>query len=405
MKDRKLLVRPKCTSKKVYLHRAAADEDWHMRFMLPRHIRERLGIAGRVYRSTGYREVAPAKERAAEIIDSFWRENGQGDGEAARMRTGFVTIGKLLAVYEARAKERRRTVRSNANALRLVVRSVLQGKPEEKSAAVLTEELIRKFEESRPNKRSTASCVRQARSVVSARKMKFYVGLRLPDLTGFRAAQVDAPRLSRPRPLDMNALRAMIAARPALAEKDPGVYVANLMFAHWGMRDIEIWNARIHWLSNDAGSLPNGPKIWRMHIIDRPEEDFYPKGCEGSFEVSGEVVAEILRFQSPMPDGRLLCVDDYLIPGKDKTERHKTIYRRHSKWVSTWIKDHRKTSYELRRYAGSRLLDMGATIYQVRDFLRHRNVATTENWYAYRLQNRNLPVIGMNDLAPSASAA
>ena len=65
-----------------------------------------------------------------------------------------------------------------------------------------------------------------------------------------------------------------------------------------------------------------------------------------------------------------------------------------------WIKDRTKTSYEFRRYAGSRLLDMGATIFEVRDFLRHRDVQTTQMWYAYRLQNRRLRTIGMADLIP-----
>ena len=51
-------------------------------------------------------------------------------------------------------------------------------------------------------------------------------------------------------------------------------------------------------------------------------------------------------------------------------------------------------------YAGSRLLDMGATIFEVRDFLRHRDVQTTQMWYAYRLQNRQLRTIGMKDLIP-----
>jgi hypothetical protein len=55
----------------------------------------------------------------------------------------------------------------------------------------------------------------------------------------------------------------------------------------------------------------------------------------------------------------------------------------------------------LRRYAGSRLLDMGATIFEVRDFLRHRDVQTTQMWYAYRLQNRQLRTIGMGDLLPT----
>jgi hypothetical protein len=43
----------------------------------------------------------------------------------------------------------------------------------------------------------------------------------------------------------------------------------------------------------------------------------------------------------------------------------------------------------------------GATIFEVRDFLRHRDVQTTQMWYAYRLQNRQLRTIGMRDLIPN----
>ena len=95
-----------------------------------------------------------------------------------------------------------------------------------------------------------------------------------------------------------------------------------------------------------------------------------------------------------------LTTNGYIVPGRTHTERHETVYRRHSKWISNWIKDRSKTSYELRRYAGSRLLDMGASIFEVRDFLRHRDVQTTQQWYAYRLQNRQLRTIGMADLIP-----
>lgn len=385
MKDPKLLVKQLCTAKKIYLFKPDPSSDFHIRFTPPRPIRNRLGIKERVFRSTGHKHIAPARERAREIVESFWSNDGRLDAET-RLRLDFTTIGKLLDVYMKNARERQRTVRNNANALRLIVRSVMGGDPNDKSSVVLTGDLIRKFERMRGSKTSTSSYARQARSVVAVRKMKFYEKLKLPDLTSFRAEHVDAPRLSRPRPLDMTSLREMLAARPALKVSDPAVYVANLMFAHWGMRDIEIWNARTHWLDREGAQ-------WRMHIIDRPEEDFWPKGAEGSFEVSEEVVREVLSMQH-------LCTDGYLVPGATKTDRHNAIYRRHSEWVSAWIKDRRKTSYELRRYAGSRLLDMGASIYQVRDFLRHRNVATTEQWYCYRLQNRGLPTIGLDDLSP-----
>jgi len=267
--------------------------------------------------------------------------------------------------------------------------------------AVLTANLIREFEKRQVDsaekratpatravviqrvRTSTASYVRQARSIVALRKMKFYEGMKLPDLSGFRGETVETPHRSLPRPLDMKALTAMNAAAPTLAKKDPGAYVAHLLFSRLGLRNIEIVNARVHWISDGS-----------IGIVDRLEEDFFPKGCEGWVPMAPDVLKEILRFQP-------LCTDGYLVPGVNQTERHDAVYRRHSKWVAQWIKDRTKTSYELRRYAGSRLLDLGATIFEVRDFLRHRDVQTTQMWYAYRLQNRQLRTIGMRDLIPN----
>ena len=70
---------------------------------------------------------------------------------------------------------------------------------------------------------STASYVRQARAIVALRKIKFYEGLKLPDLSGFRGERVETPQRSLPRPLDMKALAAMEAAAPKLwPDEDPG---------------------------------------------------------------------------------------------------------------------------------------------------------------------------------------
>ena len=123
-----------------------------------------------------------------------------------------------------------------------------------------------------------------------------------------------------PRPLDMKALEAMEAAASELAKSDPAVYVAHLFFSRLGLRNIEIVNARLHWIDNR-----------RIGIVDRPEEDFFPKGCEGWAPIAADVLEEILRFQPH-------CVDGYLVPGANRTERHHAVYRRHSNWVSHWIK-------------------------------------------------------------------
>jgi len=396
MKNRKLLVPVRCTTRKFYLHHPPPGRnDWHIRFAPP----ATDSVRRVVFRSTGTKEIPAAKRIAAQIIESFWTDVGRG-AERLKLRNDHATVGKLIERYQENAAQRPATVRSNMRSLRMIVKTVHSGDPDTKPTSILTANLIREFEKrqlERVEKRfsglsrisatqrvrtSTASYVRQARSIVAVRKMKFYESFKLPDLTGFRGETVETPKRSLPRPLDMKALTAMEAATPALAKNDPGTYVAHLMFSRLGLRNIEIVNARVHWISDGS-----------IGIVDRPEEDFFPKGCEGWVPVAPDVLREILAFQP-------LCADGYLVPGGNQTERHDAVYRRHSKWVAQWIKDRAKTSYELRRYAGSRLLDMGATIFEVRDFLRHRDVQTTQQWYAYRLQNRQLRTIGMADLLP-----
>jgi hypothetical protein len=397
VKDRKLLIPVRCTTRNLYLHRPPPGRnDWHVRFTPPTID----GTRRVIFRSTGTKEIAAAKRIAAQIIESFWTDAGRG-AEPLKLRNTNATIGELIAKYQANASQRPDTLRSNVRSLRMIIKTVHCGDPDTKSTSLLTPNLIREFEKrqlERAEKRataasrsaaiqrvrtSTASYVRQARSIVALRKMKFYEGMKLPDLTGFRGETVETPHRSLPRPLDMKSLTDMNAAAPGLAKTDPAAYVAHLLFSRVGLRNIEIVNARVHWISDG-----------RIGIVNRPEEDFFPKGCEGWVPVAEDVLKEILKFQP-------LCSDGYLVPGANRTERHDAVYRRHSKWVGRWIKDRTKTSYELRRYAGSRLLDMGATIFEVRDFLRHRDVQTTQMWYAYRLQNRQLRTIGMRDLVPT----
>jgi len=63
-----------------------------------------------------------------------------------------------------------------------------------------------------------------------------------------------------------------------------------------------------------------------------------------------------------------------------------------------WIKDRAKTSYYLRRCAGSLVYHATRDILKVRDFLRHASVGTNHQWYTYLLED--VPLIGMNDLFP-----
>ncbi len=285
-----------------------------------------------------------------------------------------------------------RNDKKNISALRLLVRTVHGCDPDLQSSSILTGELIRQFERIRiieaktePARRRARASIRsyvvQARSLVAQRKMRFYEDINLPNLDAFRNERVEMPKRSKPRALDTGVIAAINAAAPKLASTDPAVYVAFLMFSRLGLRNVEIRNARWSWIENG-----------RIGIIERPEENFYPKGSEGWVPIAPDVLKELMRFRN-------LSTNDYIVPGVTATDRKEAVDRRHSAWVGQWIKDRSKTSYELRRYAGSLVYNATRDILKVRDFLRHASVETTQQWYAYLLDD--VPSIGMNDFVPA----
>ncbi len=247
MKERKLLIPIRCTTRKFYLNPPRPGRnDWHVRFTAP-------GINGtrRIFRNTGAKEIGPAKRIAAKIIESFWADAGRG-ADRLRLRNDNAKIGELIARYQRNAVQRHDTIRSNIRSLRMIVKTVHGGDPDTKPTSLLTANLIREFEKRQVDsaekratdatrsdviqrvRTSTASYVRQARSIVALRKMKFYEGMKLPDFTGFRGETVETPHRSLPRPLDMKALTAMNAAAPALAEKRPwSVRCPSSVFESW----------------------------------------------------------------------------------------------------------------------------------------------------------------------------
>src|SRR5262249_4905456 len=152
------------------------------------------------------------------------------------------------------------------------------GDSDKLSSSVLTGELIRQFERIRmaaaktePERHRARASVRsyvvQARSVVAPRKMRFYEELNLTELNGFRNERVEMQKRTRHGTLKTGVIEAINAAAPKVGKNDPAVYVAFLMFSRLGLRNVEIRNARWHWIENG-----------RIGIIERPEENFYPKG-------------------------------------------------------------------------------------------------------------------------------
>ena len=386
MKDRRLLFH--VHGRKFYLAPPRrTGGPYYIRFEPPSNGGKRVAT---VHRSLRTNVIATAKARAKLIIEPIL--NGQWEAaEKLKSRSGYATIGDIINLYLSHAQDRPSTIRNNSSALRLLVRTVRCGDPDAQSASVLTGDLIRQFERIRiasattePARRRARASIRsyvvQAGSVVAPRKMRFYEEINLPNLDAFRNERVEMPKRSKPRALDTGVIAAINMAAPQLASTDPAVYVAFLMFSRLGLRNIEIRNARWSWIENG-----------RIGIIGRPEEDFYPKGNEGWVPIGPDVLKELMKF-------RHLSTNDYIVPGVTGTDRKDAVDRRHSAWIGQWIKNRSKTSYELRRYAGSLVYNATRDILKVRDFLRHASVETTQQWYAYLLED--VPAIGMNDFVP-----
>src|SRR5262245_33359830 len=142
VKDPKLLIPVRCTTRKFYLHKPPQGRnDWHVRFTPPAID----GVRRPVFRSTGTKEIGAAKRIAGDIIKSFWIDSGRS---AVRLKLSDdnATIGELVAKYKQQAAQRPGTIRSNVRSLRMVIKTVHGSDPDLKSTSVLTAKLIREFE-------------------------------------------------------------------------------------------------------------------------------------------------------------------------------------------------------------------------------------------------------------------
>src|SRR2546423_8358805 len=142
MKNRKLLIPVRCSTRNFYLQPPPPGRnDWHVRFVPP----STDGVRREIFRSTGTKEIPAAKRIAAQIIESFWTDAGRG-AERLKLRHDHATIGELIERYRESAAQRPATIRSNARSLRMIVKTVYSGDPDQKSTALLTANLIREFE-------------------------------------------------------------------------------------------------------------------------------------------------------------------------------------------------------------------------------------------------------------------
>jgi integrase len=368
----------------------------------------RFQVRGKdIERSTGVTIESAAKPRAKEIVEA--EINGDQDkAREMKMRSDACTLRTICDRYLEKFGSSD-TARKNVSCLAKIVREGAGLSLENARTTVLSAKLIRDFEAAdskrieqerngafnresmRRVRTSIESVVRQARSIFTRKYMHWYdgMGLSAAGLVEFRQQGVLAPKRARhAKPLNEEAIAAVVEDSKRLALEDPSVYVAFILFAFLGMRNCEIVAARRNWIRRNADGSAT------LDIMERPDEDFSAKSYERHLPVDPEILRILDEHYKQSTDG------DFLVPAAHKTEREEIVYDRHRLWVRQWIKDYTKNSYELRRYAGSLLLDKtGGNLVAVRDFLGHASISTTEKWYAYRI--RPLPGLSFKDIMPN----
>lgn len=379
------------------------------------------------YRGTGFARKGDAKEKAIALVTAElegWKDF-LTDTKLRKEKTG-ATVGELVAAYEKRVrtfalkKIEASSVKHNVNSLRLIVRRVhfvedeageerkltrkerdaRNAKVDALPASILTKELAAKFREAHvasagadrlERKRRVnglISTMAAARSLFSEQGMLCYEGLKLPDLSGFLTAPLPEKPERVMRHFDQAQMVEMAAAAQLLKGTDPEVYLTHLCYRHLGMRNIEIRKARVGWLVEraDTSRVMMAGKDGRMELVQReiagfmeilPRADFDPKRSAGIVPIDAAVMAEMLELWQAANDqwlkthGRL--PDAFLIaPGASETEREKIVNRRHGDFVRPWFEDFDKVSYELRRWAGTKILELTGSMEMSGRFLRHK---------------------------------
>jgi integrase len=334
-------------------------------------------------RSLKTTEKVVAQARAKKIYRSVIGGNFH-DAENMKVRNDYATLEEIFKHYKENVQDiGKRTRRENVRAVEILVREVLGEDLNFNTlhCNVLTRDLVMDFQQKRRKdlgenpdyaqiermKMTVNSAVQKAKNLFAKKLVNcdFYKDFNLPDLTPF----LTAPKLKTAArswtPLQPHEVESMQSGVTFIQANNPKLYLVHLLFSRLGLRNTEMFWARHNWIEKRDG-------VNCLGVVTRT--DFKPKGRPGYIAIPDDVMKELLKYK--MND------DDFLVPGKFASDRYRLIYREHSKWVKQFIQGRSKTSYELRKHAGSIIATRDKSLYSAQSFLRHASPVTTSSYYA-----------------------
>jgi len=341
------------------LYKTDASPFWQLRFHHPSD-RKRKRI------SLGTEDLALAKARAKVILDDTAAKGLEALRDHARRDTSE-SIGRAIAHYERFSKII--STRDNVNCMLRFLRCALEIEDNEaikqKPLSILTPALISQYMRNYKGSPYSVRTNLASTRAIFAHSLE-WEGFNLPDniskfceaTTGMKAPVSTFVRIA-PEILDK-----MEERSAAIGDSTRRAY---LLTRYLGMTPSECAAARKSWIEDREDR-----KV--IVIIERPEEDVTLK--------TGHNRGRVMSLPKWMSAELLNVEGDYLITGKTFETRKRFMERFFNAWVREFIPDRRSAAYELRRQAGSDMLNATGKISLVQHMIGHTSPQTTARFYA-----------------------
>lgn len=371
--------------KSVHIYIPKGASTFYANFRVKRNDPVRGVISSHINRSTG-----SADRRTAQSIANKMRQDallGLFD-VLPKLREDCPTVGKIIDLYLAKA--RIATARQVAHSFLTVVaeaEGIIDPADRDKARAVrlssLTAKSMMSFRDRAAQGRTPRGInhmIRSARSIFSRQAMDYYIGLKLPDLSGWmQVAKLPEDKTHKYERIPDATLAAMDGSAPMMLrlarwhgwDTTMGQRWRNAWATYWlmrraGLRNGEVEELRGEWFVELDGGT------W-LELITRPY--WKPKGSQGRVPIARDLfdnLREVLGELRPGPDGHVLVGCQHA--------RYRGAYIEVNTFIKRFIKGRRKLAYNLRKQYGSEMtrrygIETASTL------LRHSNIAVTWDHY------------------------
>jgi integrase len=339
------------------LYTTMASPRWQLKFYHP-------GIRKRQRVSLGTESLELAKVKAKAILDDI-ATKGVAALKDHAMRATALPVGKAIDHYLQTSKIASR--HANVNCLLIVLRTALGGDNDAvraKPLSVISPSLVAKY---KAKFQGSAYSVRT--NLASARAIFAHPldweGFELPDsIAKFAAATkgMKAPVSTFIR-IAPETLEKMEASSKAIGGATRRAF---LLTRYLGMTPKEVAYCRKGWIE-DRGDRHV------MVLVERPSEELTLK--------TGHKRGRVMALPTWMVP-ELMAAEDFMVTGRTAGTRMKFMERNFNLWVREFLPDRRSAAYELRRQAGSDMLNATGKISVVQHMLGHASPQTTARFYA-----------------------